>query len=412
MTIRSDQDALHRLVLALVLVSLTVGCGATRSQFSRFALLRRQAIPQDATAEQICRHVNANVTSEGGAPALRSWRSDHIQVTMSGMPAMLPATLAVQSPRDLRLRIAHPITHSDQADLGSNGERFWCWAEENGPHLMTAEHRHAHLVAKQLQIPFEPDWLIDVLGVRPLDPSELERRPTQNPNVVELAERYRLPDGHAAERITVVDLRQGRVIGHEVRRRGRTIAEARITSHNECPDTGLVMPGTIRLKWPDQNVGLTMRIARSEANPPDLGSHLFNLPRRAGVEVCDLTQRLGPVAAMGRPKMTSGPRELSAASTTQQATAAGLPNRTQTLGTPWTDAETDPLRPRDPAADFRPFANGEPDVPTAQPVSFDQFGSPTQAVDPAWWSEAAAAAPGRSRAVPEDEAAVIQLEAF
>lgn len=278
------------LTLASMLAS---GCASLRTRFPKIPLMGFQAIPQEAGVEEICAAINRNTHGDRGQPGLTAWRSEAVRVKLSGVPVSLPATLAVSSPRDLRLRVSHPMMGSDKADLGSNAERFWFWAEDGGPHLFTAKHEHAHRVAKQLQIPFEPDWVIDVLGVKPLDPRGMDRRPTDDPQIVELSQRYRLPDGHAGERVHRVDLRNGEVVGHELRCRGRMIARADIEEWSRCRRTGLKTPKVVKINWPQAEAAMTLRIGQTEVNPPSLTTALFELPQRPNVATTDLSRPTG-----------------------------------------------------------------------------------------------------------------------
>ena len=376
MTIRTRNQLKQTAVLLLAIVAVAdlAGCASTRSRLTGFRFMKRQAIARDASIDQICAKINANVADSDARRGLRAWRSDHVRVTFTGMPAMLPATLAVQSPSSLRLRISNPLSGGDEADLGSNSDRFWFWAKDGGSRLFTAKHEHSHLVAKQLQIPFEPDWVIDVLGVRTVDAAVVERRPTHDPDVVELAEPYRLPNGLAAERVARVDLREGRIIGHELRQRGRMIAEARITSWNDCKKTGLKTPGTIRLKWPEKEMAMTLYVSRSEANPPDLSAHSFILPQRPGCQLCDLSEQMGA-------------EQFAEAATAAASSAAALPPTQAKSLTPPQPISTGAYTPQPiagssvdaprPSDDFQPFFD-EPAVRSSH-VRFET-GTPTQPV--------------------------------
>ena len=365
------------LVTILTLILGGSGCASFRPRFPKMPLLGFQAIPKDATAEQVCRHLNENVVGGPGQPGVSAWESHKVRVHLTGVPVSLPATLTVRAPRDLRLRISHPMMGSDKADLGSNAERFWFWAEDGGPKLFTARHEHAHRVARQLQIPFEPDWVIDALGVRKIDPRNIELRPTGNDQIVELAEPYRLPDGHRAERIRRVNLRDGEIIGHELRCRGRTIAEARINEWTRCRRTQRKTPRAISLRWPEAGTGMSLRIAETEINPRHLTTALFEMPRREGIATVDLSQRFGagellasvPQAAES---LMSDP-SLRAAATGSVRTAAETPPRAA-AGSGWPGVANDPTQASPPIRtvgsfdDFMTDREPNPAVDFGEPV--------------------------------------------
>ena len=360
-------------VLSLVAGCLLgAGCSSTNTRLARLPFLQRQAIPETATTAEICAAVNRNQLGDAGQAPLSGWSSDHVRVTFSGLPAALPATLAVRSPRDLRLRIRHPLSGSDKADLGSNAERFWFWSEESGPHLMTACHADAHLVAQQLQIPFEPDFVIGVLGLQPLQAAQLERRPGASRDVVELAEPIRLPDGHRGERVVRVSLREGVVVGHELRQNGRMIARADIARWDTHRDTGFKTPAQVRLSWPQSDIAMTLRISQTAVNPRTLSTVHFEMPRRQGVEVCDLSRGLPRDLSMAGspPAPDSGfehGRGLDATTTPGAGPGAIQPVSSRTVSSHTVSshegaAASAATSARDPLADFQPFGESSREV--------------------------------------------------
>ena len=373
--------------LLLALTTLASGCASLRTRFPKMPLLGFQAIEPEASAADICRALNTNVRGSRGEAGLSAWRSEGVRVKLSGVPVSLPATLAVQAPRDLRLRVSHPMMGSDKADLGSNDDRFWFWAEDGGPRLFTARHEHTHMVARQLQIPFEPEWIIDVLGVTPLDPQGMEKRPTPDPHVVELAKPYRMPDGHAAERICRVNLRDGEIVGHELRQRGRMIARADIDEWTLDRRTGLKTPKVIRMAWPEADTSMTLRISGAEVNPPSLTTALFELPRRPNVEVADLSE-----AAAARELLAAGPRAgqtLLSDPTLQKGLAAPQPpgqtGPTVTMADPKRSQpqhfQPQHFQPLDATPLTRSAANVSRSLPVADPAS--DFGQSAGFANPA-----------------------------
>ena len=122
-------------VMLLVCVSLAGSTGCMRMHLwpKKEPVLTKVDPPlsADATAEEILARVNQNAYSEYSPTGLHSYRSDNITVRMSGVPAAMRASMVVESPRNLRLRVAHPVTGGEAVDIGSNDEKFWVWIKES-----------------------------------------------------------------------------------------------------------------------------------------------------------------------------------------------------------------------------------------------------------------------------------------
>ncbi len=243
-------------------------------------------LPADATAEEIVNTLNDNITK------LYAWRSTDVKITakQAGMPITLSSVMAVESPRRLRL-IANSLTGSE-VDLGSNHERFWFWMKRGDPHgIMTASYGDLADGRPIGPLPFQPDWLMETLGVIPISTANFTMQELPGtPRRVAFVANQVSPQGRSFKRIMVVDAGRGVIVEHALREpSGRLIARAILSQHQREAE-GTRLPHRIDLQWPDSGVELTMRIGHIEVNPPTISAETWTMPSYPDSPVIDLTR--------------------------------------------------------------------------------------------------------------------------
>ncbi|MGD9858235.1 MAG: hypothetical protein AB7U20_25115, partial [Planctomycetaceae bacterium] len=261
-------------------------------------------LPPDAGKEQIVQHVNRNI--QGAAPTsqgLASWDSSNVRLSLaSNGPSMaVPAFIAVEAPRNFRLRVSMPL-HGELADMGSNAQEFWFWAKYSPhPNVITASHDDLLLAQQRLSLPFHPDWLMEVLGVIPIDPESVTlRRPDQQAQIIELVSEHIAPNGAPLQKVIRIDSCHGIIREHALYdSRGVLIASARLGDHKIDEATGLVMPRVIRLDWPQMQQQITMRFNDMRVNPPSIPPAVWQVPEVPGCPRMELTQLLNSPQAGG-----------------------------------------------------------------------------------------------------------------
>ncbi|MDB5389891.1 MAG: hypothetical protein JWM11_5537, partial [Planctomycetaceae bacterium] len=189
----------------------------------------------------------------------------------------LTADIAIERPRNFRLRAK--ALNMDMVDLGSNEERFWFWGKEENV-ILTARHDQMAAAQRQLPLPFEPDWLIEALGVIPLDEHEIEfeKHPTE-PKRVFFRRQRKAPDGSPVEIVSTVDTCLGVILEHSLRdRSGRIIALAKMSEHIRDGKKGMELAHTVALSWPQAKLGLKIRMGKIDIDPGSLPQQLFQMP--------------------------------------------------------------------------------------------------------------------------------------
>lgn len=313
-------------LLLLAAVSLLQqGCMVANRLFPPTPFSKRApcALQPGASKVQIVQYLNRNITGTDTRSGLASWRSSHVRLSVPGWPS-LPASIAIEAPRNLRLRVSDPLSRNDIVDLGSNARQFWVWAKDGQPkNVITAAHEDLPAAQDVLRIPFQPDWLMEVLGVIPINVGEVTlRHPDPSSPTVELVSTVPSPTG-PIEKVIRVDSCHGIVREHALYdARGVIIARAALYDHGIDTATGLVMPHLVRIDWPEMNQQLTMRIDKVELNPPPLQASAWTVPTKPGYPTIDLKEL---VAAMRRQQL--------------QVPGAGVNPFQQVGGSAWADPQ-------------------------------------------------------------------------
>jgi hypothetical protein len=78
--------------------------------------------------------------------------------------------MAIERPRNFELELSSLA--GKKGDIGSNGEEFWYWiANPEQPYIYWC--RYDELESSELPITYQPDWIIEALGMKPIPPDEV-----------------------------------------------------------------------------------------------------------------------------------------------------------------------------------------------------------------------------------------------
>lgn len=265
--------AAFRIPLVLVLLLFTPGCAWMRlgqkAEYSAFGPKSPCRVPPHATAEELVDFLNQNVDKLDG------WQARHVKLRYNKMP--LDAMITVAKGRKLRIQVMSMV--GSEMDLGSNEEVFWFWAKRAPePAVMYASHEQLDLVRETLQIPFEPNWLLEAMGVEYLPPEGTTLEPV-NEQASRLVSYHALPNGRKIRKAITVDTCHGRVLEHSVwDAANRRIAHATFSHHRLDPETGVVLPQRIHLNWEQADVSLVMDLGKVDINPTALPDSLWQMP--------------------------------------------------------------------------------------------------------------------------------------
>lgn len=252
-------------------------------------------LPPNASYTQIVHHLNSQTSGVYG------WQSSNVKIRArqkGGIPVSLNAMLAVEQPKRFRLRASSPL--GAEVDFGSNDDRFWFWVKRNPQkRIFTVRHDQYESIGSHLDIPFEPDWLLEVLRVVPLNEKELsiQKEGQNSPNVKLISDRL-LPNGKLVQKILVVNLCTGNIIEQSLYdSQGQRIATATFGEYRVCSNSSAILPHVVKLDWPQAGMVLTMTISNIDVNPTGVPAEVWGLPQIPGYPVLDLGASFPPQQA-------------------------------------------------------------------------------------------------------------------
>ncbi len=287
--------AVCRVVFVVLVFIALPGCAGMRGFGNRSAVDPMAGAPkphwaEDPQVEEVVDHLNRNVEK------LHAWQAnkvkirakvDNIHVPLSGM-------LAVERGRHLRLVVDSLV--GNEVDIGSNDERFWVWAKRMpAPQYVSCRHEQLDDVRHSMGIPFEPEWLMQALGVSPLtvEGTKLEIEPTARQ--ARLVQQITSAHGKPLRKVVLVDLQRGVIVEHSVYDyHGQRIAVARLEDHQLDKTSGAVLPRRVKLDCPQSDLSLVMQLGPIEVNPRGIPSQIWDMPKMPGYQMVDLGAAVRP----------------------------------------------------------------------------------------------------------------------
>ncbi|MBS0261053.1 MAG: hypothetical protein JSS02_03780 [Planctomycetes bacterium] len=278
------------LILALLLLPPLSGCPEFNTWIGgRFNRPVQCVISEDATAHEIVLHLNENTHK------LRGWKTTHAKIATRGnmLIPKVDAMVYIQTPRNFRIVADGPMG-GKEVDFGSNSEQYWLWIRRNeAKQVVVASHDLDPERARKLPFPFQPDWIMEAMGVIDLNPDEdlLLEPGSPNSYMVSLIAERISPQGRKVRKVTVVDRRTGMVHEHSLwDSQGQLIAKAVLSQYARDDSSTAFLPMRIDFDWPQANLGLTMLLADVQVNPTSFPQSTWVLPSFPGYEMVDLNQ--------------------------------------------------------------------------------------------------------------------------
>lgn len=268
--------------MALVLLA-ALGCQCCQSMMGArdpFGPRASCALPPQSSTAEIVAYVNQNTAR------IHSWRTYNAKISAKGQPVSVGASIAVEAPRNFRLIAKSPL--GEEVDLGSNARHYWFWnRHDESKRIYLASHEVTTVPEAGLSMPFQPEWVMEAMGVIALDPQRVrELRRDPQARTVTLVEDRTSPQGQPVRKVTVVDLCHGLVREHAlVDQNGSLIARAELSGHVRDKATQAVVPAKINLQWPIAQMDMTMSLGSIEVNPTAIPTSTFAVQQYTGYHV-------------------------------------------------------------------------------------------------------------------------------
>lgn len=200
---------------------------------------------------------------------LHGWRcmETQVHVSMPGipLPQNLKGSLSCSEPKNFRLTADNFVA---MADFGSNDEICWAYSKPGEPAVMTWDHEDSHLLE---YVPgnfprLDPEWLMVILGIQPLDAREFQlQKPPAGSRELWLVAIEESASGQPIRRVIKVDTLRGFVREHAlIDHNGAHLLRAQLSNHRTCG--GHVLPHTVKISFPPQKTELTLNFKTIEPN--------------------------------------------------------------------------------------------------------------------------------------------------
>ena len=186
---------------------------------------------------------------------------------------------------------------SPMVDLGSNENEFWFWISKSPePYQFFCSYKdYEEGRVPRLPFPFQPEWIMEALGMGNYGPAEKLTIETDG-KVVRLIEKTRSPQGQPIRKVIVLDRRPVQPPRPQVQAflliddtTQKEICSAQILEVQLDPATGALVPRKLELRWPAESAKLTLAFHGLSINP-QLSAAQFQRQPLQGVQSIDLAR--------------------------------------------------------------------------------------------------------------------------
>ncbi len=209
--------------------------------------------------------------------------------------------LAVVRPRNFKLALKS--MGQSKADIGSNDEEFWFWVQGDDKSLYWC--KYSDLESSALAITYQPDWIVEALGLKPISPEEaahIRVRDTADRDTTALVFAPTKSGAETYTRMMIVNNHTRRIKEHRIYAGNlqTMIAQAVINRYEDfdlnSPDGGprdsCYLPESVRLDWKREQLVLDVDLQDVKVNQfdPSMTGGVFVEPSVPGYERVNLAE--------------------------------------------------------------------------------------------------------------------------
>ena len=250
-----------RTIVLLILQATLFGC--VTSGKAKVVRSVEPALSNTMCCEELVDYLNSQ--NEG----LHGWRcmETQVHVSMPGipLPQNLKGSLSCSEPKNFRLTADNFVA---MADFGSNDDVCWAYSKPGEPAVMTWDHEDSHLLE---YVPgnfprLDPEWLMVILGIQPLDASDFQiQKPPAGSRELWLVAIEESASWQPIRRVIKVDTVRGFAREHAlIDHNGAYLLRAQLSNHRTYG--GHVLPHTVKISFPPQKTELTLNFKTIEPN--------------------------------------------------------------------------------------------------------------------------------------------------
>lgn len=241
-------------------------------------------IPPNASVQDIISAVNRQNEQ------ITSLSAHSATVSIPRTP-QLSADIVYHTPNYLHISAKTNIT-GKEIDMGSNPELFWFWvARDERPGVYYCRHDQYEQSNVSQQLPIEPNWVIEALGVKPIDQSLYWQgpRPTADGIFYELRAQENTPKG-TVTRVVYVDRRTATIAAQRIYDSSNALMiDATVRKVRRDSLSGIYAPQKIDIFSTRDNFRLSIDLGNFDLNrissdtlanwgiPQNLGAPMINM---------------------------------------------------------------------------------------------------------------------------------------
>lgn len=197
---------------ALMAVATAGGCAASRvGQLPPPGPMAARAPESPAISEVVYRH-NRN------AALVQSVEAQPSVSLKSRISAGTTASMVFERPHNFRFVVKKgSLSAATVADLGSNDDEFWFWANDKEDHNVYVARYDAPPNPGSSELAFQPEWIVEALGLREIPEDEQRQIRVADgpqPGTVSWTHGRTTLRGEPIRKVTILDARTGQVLQH------------------------------------------------------------------------------------------------------------------------------------------------------------------------------------------------------
>lgn len=278
-------------IVVFILAFFSVGCRSMDTYMpwkNKTDLPEVALIPPNASLQDIIAAVNRQNSQ------IQSLTANQASVSAPRTP-MLTAEVNYYQPNYLHLS-AQTSLSGKEVDLGSNPELFWFWVARNEPAgVYYCRHDQYARSGLSQQLPIEPGWVIESLGVKPIPENLAWQGPQTTPDGLfyEIQAKESTPRGLITRQI-FIDRRTATIAAQRLYDSNNILlVDATVKKVRRDALSGIYAPQKIEIYAPKDSFRLTI----------DLGAFDLNRISSSALSTWGVPQNLGaPMVNMASPQ--------------------------------------------------------------------------------------------------------------
>jgi hypothetical protein len=267
--------------------------------------------------------------------------------------------LAMERPRNFKLELSS--VGNKKADIGSNDEEFWFWVQNDEKRIYWCNYDEAQ--SSTLAVTYQPDWIIEALGLKPISPEEAAKIKVRDSDVPGTTALMFPPTRNGAETYTRMMIvwnqsrrvKQHRIYQGTVPSTKGLLAQAEVSrfaefvAGNDDSDEPkkCYLAERVTLEWKQDQLTLDARLKKDSDGQYAVKVNQFDSSRSAGLFVEPIVQGHERVnlAEMGRAQSRDSHGSV------RETLPPPAPRNGRRSGRPTIDADDTTMAPRRKPAD-------------------------------------------------------------